>query len=67
MPFATFLNVVFISLGSAVGILSGQTLGAGEYDKAKKNAYSLMKFAGVICVGLTILFSFHFGSFSEFV
>ena len=35
------LNVVFISLGSAVGILSGQTLGAGEYDKAKKNAYSL--------------------------
>ena len=49
------LNVVFISLGSAVGILSGQTLGAGEYDKAKKNAYSLMKFAGVICVGLTIL------------
>ena len=28
---------------------------AGEYDKAKKNAYSLMKFAGVICVGLTIL------------
>lgn len=49
------LNVVFVALGSAVGILSGQTLGAGEYDRAKKNAFSLMWFAGGICVGLTVI------------
>lgn len=49
------LNVVFVALGSAVGILSGQTLGAGQYDKAKKNAFQLMWFAGALCVGLTII------------
>lgn len=49
------LNVVFVALGSAVGILSGQTLGAGQYDKAKKNAFKLMKFAGILCVGLTVI------------
>ena len=30
------LNVVFVALGSAVGILIGQTLGASMYEKAKK-------------------------------
>lgn len=49
------LNVVFVALGSAVGILSGQTLGAGQYEKAKKNAFQLTKFAGIVCVGLTII------------
>lgn len=49
------LNVVFVALGSAVGIISGQTLGAGQYDKAKKNAFQLMWFAGAVCVGLTII------------
>lgn len=47
------LNVVFVALGSAVGILSGQTLGAGRYEKAKKNAFGLMWFTGGICLILT--------------
>lgn len=46
------LNVVFIAMGSAVGILSGQTLGMGEYERAKKNAFSLMWFTGAMCVVL---------------
>lgn len=49
------LNVVFVALGSAVGILSGQTLGAGQYEKAKKNAFQLTWFAGAVCVGLTVI------------
>lgn len=49
------LNVVFVALGSAVGILSGQTLGAGQYKRAKKNAFGLMWFTGGICIGLTII------------
>lgn len=49
------LNVVFVALGSAVGILSGQTLGAGQYEKAKKNAFGLMWFTGGICLGLTVI------------
>lgn len=47
------LNVVFVALGNAVGILIGQTLGAGEYDRAKKDSFSLMKFTGGICLILT--------------
>ena len=32
------LNVVFVALGSAIGILIGQTLGASQYEKAKKDS-----------------------------
>lgn len=49
------LNVVFVALGSAVGILSGQTLGAGELKKAEKNAFSLMWFTGAVCILLTVI------------
>lgn len=47
------LNVVFVALGNAVGILIGQTLGAGQYEKAKKDSFSLMKFTGGVCLILT--------------
>lgn len=49
------LNVVFVAMGSAVGILSGQTLGMGEYERAKKNAFSLMWFTGAMCILLTTI------------
>lgn len=49
------LNVVFIALGSAVGILIGQTLGAQKYEQAQKEAFSLMWFTGFVCVGLTVI------------
>lgn len=49
------LNVVFVSLGSAVGILIGQTLGAGELKKAEKDAFRLTKFTGAVCIILTLI------------
>ena len=49
------LNVVFVALGSAVGILIGQTLGASEYEKAKKDSFSLMWFTGGVCLLLTVI------------
>ena len=47
------LNVVFVALGHAVGILVGQELGARQYDKAKHDAALLTKFTGGICLILT--------------
>ena len=49
------LNVVFVSLGSAVGILIGQTLGAAQFEKAKRDAFSLTAFSGGICLILTAI------------
>ncbi|MBQ7706177.1 MAG: MATE family efflux transporter [Lachnospiraceae bacterium] len=49
------LNVVFVALGSAIGIISGQLLGASEFEKARKSAIKLMWFAGGICVILTVI------------
>ena len=49
------LNVVFVALGSAIGIISGQLLGASEFEKARKSAIKLMWFAGGICIILTVI------------
>lgn len=51
----SLLNVVFIALGSAVGILIGQTLGASKYDKARRDAFSLMWFSGALCIALSAI------------
>ncbi len=59
------LNVVFIALGNAVGILIGQTLGASQYRQAKKDAFSLMWFTGGICIGLTAILIAISGSFPK--
>ena len=60
------LNVVFVALGSAVGIIIGQTLGASEYEKAQKDAFSLTKFSGLICVGLCLILVSLSGIFPQF-
>lgn len=60
------LNVVFVALGSAVGILIGQTLGASQYEKAEKNAFSLMWFTAAICIVLTVILVAISGLFPEF-
>ncbi len=50
-------NLVFMALGSAVSIIVGQQLGAGELEKAKDSAVKLIFFAVVSCsvVGLVIV------------
>lgn len=60
------LNVVFVALGSAVGILTGQTLGASQYAKAKKDSFSLMRFTGAVCIGLTVVLISVSGLFPKF-
>lgn len=49
------LNVVFIALGNAVGIIIGQFLGAGEYDTARKSSFKLMWFTGMVSGMLTVI------------
>lgn len=49
------LNVVFIALGNAVGIIIGQFLGAGEYDIARKSSFKLMWFTGIVSGMLTVI------------
>ena len=49
------LNVVFIAMGNAVGIISGQYLGASKFEKAKKASNKLMWFTAGICVFLTAI------------
>ena len=51
----SLLIVVFTSLGYSVGILVGQSLGAGEFDRAKKESFTLTCFSAVICVGLAVV------------
>lgn len=60
------LNVVFVALGNAVGILIGQSLGASEYERAKKDSFSLMWFTGILCVGLTVVLIAVSGVFPRF-
>lgn len=47
------LNVVFVALGSAVGILTGQRLGRSEFEAAKRDSFKLMRFTGALCLTLT--------------
>ncbi len=49
------LNVVFVAMGSAVGIVVGQMLGAGETEGIKKKALSLMMFTAFLSLGLTAI------------
>lgn len=60
------LNVVFVALGNAVGILIGQTLGAKQYEQAKKDSFVLMRFTGAICILLTIILVSISGVFPNF-
>lgn len=57
------LNVVFVALGSAVGILIGQTLGAQQYERAKRESFSLMWFTGFLCMGLSVVLIAASGAF----
>lgn len=49
------LNVVFIAMGNAVGIVIGQMLGASKYEEAKDSGIKLMWFSGWMCILLTVI------------
>ena len=52
---SNLLNVVFVAMGSAVGIIIGQMLGAGDTKDIRKKAVSLMWFTAFLSVGLSAL------------
>lgn len=43
-------NVVFIQMGTAIGIIIGQELGTGRTEKVREDAERLMAFAVLICL-----------------
>ena len=49
------LNVVFVAMGNAVGIIIGQHLGASEFEKAKRSAGKLQWFTAGLCLILTVI------------
>ena len=49
------VNVVFLSLGNAVGIIIGQLLGAGKLEQAKDEDRKIIAFAAFLCIGLGVL------------
>ena len=59
------LNVVFVALGQSVGILVGQSLGAGEFERAKKESVWLTYFSFVVCLGLTAILVAISGTFPK--
>ena len=60
------LNVVFIALGGAVGIIIGQLLGESKFEAAKKGAVKLMFFCGGVCVIAGMVLTLFSGVFPEF-
>ncbi len=46
---ANLFNVFYISLGTAIGIMVGQQLGAGNKEKAKSTVKKLLAFSFAIC------------------
>lgn len=52
---SNFFNIVFQALGSAVAILVGQQLGAGEYDRSRNTAAKLIFFAVACCLATGVL------------
>lgn len=43
-------NIVFLALGSAIAIVVGQKLGAGDMEEAKTSAYQMITFSVMCCI-----------------
>ncbi len=51
------MNVSFVSLGSAVGIIIGQFLGASEFERARRGTFALMRFTALVsaCAAIVLI------------
>ena len=49
------LNVVYLALGSSVGIVIGPMLGANEMEKAKDTSAKMITFATLTCFGVGLI------------
>ena len=54
---SNLFNSVYMSLGTAVSVMIGQSLGAGEFEKAKADVWRLMFFGvtGALTMGLLLI------------
>lgn len=52
---ANVFNIAYLALGSAVSIIVGQKLGAGQIDEAKDSAIKLITFSAVVTIGTSVL------------
>ena len=52
---ANLFNVVWIAMGTAVSIIVGQHLGAGDFDKAEESCWRILTFSVLSAVGMGIL------------
>lgn len=59
------LNVTFVSLGGAVGIVIGQLLGAGDFKNAKSGAIKLTWFTGAVSAVVAVFLIAISGIFPE--
>ncbi len=50
-------NVVYISLGSAIAIIVGKLLGAGDFDEARDTARKMLAFSVFVSFMMTVLMS----------
>ena len=56
---SNLFNSIYMSLGTAVSVMVGQALGAGDFEKAKADVWRLMFFGvmGAIAMGLLLFLS----------
>lgn len=52
---ANLFNVVWIAMGTAVSIIVGQHLGAGEFDKAEESCWRILVFSVLSAAGMGLL------------
>ena len=52
---ANLFNSVYFSMGTAVSVMIGQDLGAGDFERAKGNVWRLMAFAVAVAAAMGLL------------
>ena len=52
---SNLFNAVYMSMGTAISVMVGQALGAGDFDRAKSDVWKLMAFGIVGAVGMGML------------
>jgi len=54
---SNLFNSIYMSLGTAVSVMVGQALGAGDFKKARADVWKLTAFgvAGAVCMGLLLI------------
>ena len=55
---ANVFNIVYISMGSAVAIIVGNQLGAGQIEEAKDTDRKIIAFSCVLCAGIGAVMAF---------